>query len=161
MSLVSLQSDIIERRVRDGARVIFEDYTYFSERDERLSPKGEELAEIADSLDMTREKLIASRQWVQQTNKRCRERLAHEMTFVYTLNEPRDRVLNTQYLRKGQATKLAPVVPGDLLDLDGMYRGLLVCGTCIFVSELAIAEGLKRYEPSELLNGLIGERLAA
>ena len=58
---------------------------------DRLSPKGEELAEIADSLDMTREKLIAFRQWAQQTTKRCNERLAQEMTVLYTLNEPRDR----------------------------------------------------------------------
>jgi hypothetical protein len=152
---------MIERRVGNGARVIYEDYTYFAARDERLSPKGEELAEIADSLDMTREELIELRQWVQQTSKRCSERLAREMTFIFTLNEPRDRVLNTQYLTKGDAAKLAPVVPGDLLDLDGIFGGLIVCGSHIFVSESAVEDGLKRYGPVRLLNGLFDERLAA
>jgi hypothetical protein len=161
MSLVSLQSDIIERRVRDGARVTYEDYTYFAEQDKRLSPKGEELAESAESLGMTREKLISVRQWLQQTIEECRERLAQEMTLVYTLSEPRDRVLNAQYLTKAKAAELAPVVPGDLLDLDAMYGGLLVCGIHIFVSDLALEEGLKRYEPADLLNSLFEERRAA
>jgi hypothetical protein len=161
VSWVSLHSDIIERRVRDGARVVFEDYTYFAERDRRLSPKGEELAEMADSLGMTREKLISLRQWVQQTNKKCRERLAQEMTTVYTLSEQMD-VLSAQYVSKGNAAEITGVVaPGELLDLDCMYRGLLVRRGYIFVSELALEEGLKRYGPIELLNGLIDERMAA
>jgi len=161
MSWVSLQSDIVERRVRDGARVIFEDYTYFAKRDRRLSPKGEELAELAERAGMTRERLIALRQWVQQTNKKCRERLAQEMTMVYTLSEQID-VLSAQYLSKGEAAEMTGVVlPGELLDLDEIHRGLLVRGSYIFVSELALKKGLKRYGPVELLNGLIDERMAA
>ena len=69
MSLASSQADIIERRVQNGARVIFEDYTYYAERDCKLSPKGEELAEAAECFGMTREKLIALRQWHKKRRK--------------------------------------------------------------------------------------------
>jgi hypothetical protein len=162
MSLVSLEADIIERRVQDGARAIFENYTFYAANDSRLSPKGEELAETAEEFGMTREKLIAMRRWVQQVTKECNERLAREMTVMYTLNEPRDRVLAAQYLTKHDAAETArTVVPGDLLDLDDIYDGVLVRSTYIFVSEKAIEDGLERYEPEDLLNGLIHERAAA
>jgi hypothetical protein len=161
MSLVSLQGDIVERRVQDGARIIFENYTYLAERDRRLSPKGEELAEIAESLGITREKLISARQWIQQMNEECHERLAREMTTVYTLSEQVD-VVSAQLLSKGEAAEMTGVVtPGELLDLDDVYRSLLVRPHYIFVSESALERGLKRYGPIELLNGLIDERMAA
>lgn len=161
MSFVSLQSDIIDRRVRDGARIIFEDYTYFAERDRRLSPRGEELAEMAHSLGMSREKLIAIRRYVQQISKRCGERLEQEMTTVYALSEQLD-VLSAQFLSKGEAAEMTGVVmPGELLDLDDVYQGLLIRPGYIFVSETALEEGLKRYGPIEVLNGLIDERLPA
>ena len=66
-----------------------------------------------------------------------------------------------QYVSTGEAAEIAGTVPGDLLSLDDMYGGVLVRGSHIFVSELALEEGLKRYEPEALLNGLIHERLAA
>lgn len=162
MSLASLQADVIDRRIQNGARVIFEDYTYYAERDCRLSPQGEVLAELAERAGMTREELIAVRQWAQQTTKKSCERLAQEMTLVYTLNEQRDRVLAAQYVSKGEAAETTRIVlGGDLLDLDCIYGGLLVRGSYVFVSELAFEEGLKRYEPAALLNGLIEERLTA
>ncbi|WFU42220.1 hypothetical protein QA640_07020 [Bradyrhizobium sp. CB82] len=155
MSWVSLQSDIIERRGRDGARVIYEDYTYFAEHDRRLSPKGEELAEIAEGLGMTREKLIAMRKWMQETTKR----LVREMATVYTLNEQLD-IVKAQHLPKSEAAELTGVVvPGELLDLDDVYGGLLVRRGYIFVSDMAREHGLKKYGPVELLNGLIDEQL--
>jgi len=127
-----------------------------------LSPKGEELAETAEEFGMTREKLIAMRRWVQRVNKECTERLAREMTVMYTLNEPRDRVLAAQYLTKHDAAEAArTVAPGDLLDLDCVYGGVMVRGIYIFVSEDAIEDGLQRYAPEDLLNGLIHERAAA
>lgn len=161
MGLISLQADITERRAQNGARVIFEDYTYLAERDCKLSPKGEELAETAEFLEMTREKFIALRQWVQEISQRSRERLALEKTLIYTLNVPRDRVLAVQYVSTGEAAEIGRAVPGDLLSLDDYYGGLLVRGCYIFVSELALKEGLKKYEPESLLKGLFQERLAA
>jgi hypothetical protein len=162
MSLVSLEADIVERRVQDGARIIFENYTYFAPNDSRLSPRGEELAETAEEFGTTREKFIALRQWVQKVTKECHERLAREMTVMYTLNEPRDRVLAAQYLTKHDAAAIArTVVPGELLDLDDVYGGVMVRGTYIFVSEMAIEDGLTRYQPEDLLNGLIYDRTAA
>jgi hypothetical protein len=162
MGLPSLLSDIIERRAQNGARVVFEDYTYFAANDSKLSPKGEELAETAEEFGMTREKFIALRQWVQEISKSSRERLAREMTVMYTLNEPRDRVLSVEYLTKQDAAANArTVVPGELLDLDDVYGGVMVRGTYIFVSEKAVEDGLQRYAPDDLLNGLIHERAAA
>lgn len=162
MGFRSLQDDIIERRAENGARVIFETFGSFFSNDPRLSPRGEELAETAEELGMTREKLFYLRAWVQKVTRRSKERLAREMTVMYTLNEPRDRILAAKYLTKQEAAELAPtVVPGELLDLDEMYGGVMVRGRHIFVSEDAIADGLTRYEPEELLNGLIHERAEA
>lgn len=162
MGFKSLQDDVIERRAENGARVIFETYGCYFSNDLRLSPRGEELAETAEELGMSRRKLIFLRLWLQRVTRECEERLAREMTVMYTLNEPRDRILAAKYLTKQEAAELAPmVVPGELLDLDEMYGGVMVRGRHIFVSEDAIADGLTRYEPEELLNGLIHERAEA
>lgn len=162
MSLVSLEADIIERRVQDGARVVFENSPFFTPSDPGLSPKGEELVETAEEFGMTREKFIAFRRWMQRVTEECTERLAREMTLMCTLNEPRDRVLAAKYLTKHDAAEAArTVVPGELLDLDDVYGGVMVRGTYIFVSEKAIEDGLQRYTPEDLLDGLIHERAAA
>jgi hypothetical protein len=64
-----LLDHITERSAENGARALFENYTYLAANAFRLSPKGQELAETAEEFGMTREKLIARRQWVQETNK--------------------------------------------------------------------------------------------
>ena len=162
MGLPSYLDYITERRAENGARVIFENYTYLAANGSRLSPRGEELAEIAEEFGMTREKLISLRQLVQQINKECNERLASEKTLMYTLNEARDRILGIQYLTKHDAAEAArAVVPGDLLDLDDVYGGVMVRGAFIFVSDQAAEDGLQRYTPNDLLNGIIHERAAA
>ena len=51
--------------------------------------------------------------------------------------------------------------PCDLLDLDNLHGGMLVRAGYVFVSETAPTEGLRKYEPARLLNGLIEERQAA
>jgi hypothetical protein len=61
----------------------------------------------------------------------------------------------------GDAAQTSRAVPGDLLSLDDSYGGLLVSDRYVFVSDLAVQEGLKKYEPDALLNGLITEHLAA
>jgi hypothetical protein len=161
MSWVSYYGDITERQVQNGARVIFENYTYLARHDNKLSPKGEELAETAEFLEMSREKFIALRQWMQEISKTSRERMAQEKTLVYTLNESRDRVLAAQYVSTGEVAEIGRAVPGDLLSLDDSYGGLLVSGRYVFVSDLTVREGLKKYKPDALLNGLITEGLAA
>ncbi|KRR29112.1 hypothetical protein [Bradyrhizobium retamae] len=164
MSWVSYYGDITERQVQNGARVIFENYTHLARHNNnnKLSPKGKELAETAEFLEMSREKFIALRQWMQEISKTSRERLAQEETLVYALNESRDRVLAAQYVSTGEAAEISRAVPGDLLSLDDSYGGLLVSGRYVFVSDLVVQEGLRKYEPDDaLLNGLITERLAA
>src|ERR1700738_268102 len=121
MGLVSFKEDITEPRVQDRALIMFEDCTYYAESDCKLSPKGEELAEMAESLGTTRQKLTALRRWAQETTKTSLERLAREKTIIYTLNEPRDRVLNAQYVSTGEAAEIGRAVPGDLLSLDDVY----------------------------------------
>jgi hypothetical protein len=161
MSLVSYLADITERRAEHDARVIFEDFTYHARGDCRLSPKGEELAALAEEWGTSREKLIAMRQWAQRITKECEERLARELVVLFTLNEARDLVLGKQYITKGEAAEIAYTPGGDILDLDDIYGGLLVRGRYIFISETAVIDGLKRYEPDSLLNGLIHERAVA
>jgi hypothetical protein len=145
MSWVSYYGDITERQVQNGARVIFENYTYLAGHNDKLSPKGEELAETAEFFEMSREKFIALRHWMQEISKTNRERLAQEKTLVYTLNESRDRVLAAQYVSTGEAAEIGRAVPGDLLSLDDSYGGLLVSGRHVFVSDLTVQEGLKKY----------------
>jgi hypothetical protein len=101
------------------------------------------------------------RQWAQRITKECTERLAQEKTLVYTLNEPRDRVLAAHYVSTGEAAEIGRTVPGDLLSLDDYFGGFLVRGRYVFVSDSAFEEGLKKYQPEDLLNGLIAERSAA
>jgi len=161
MSRVSYLDDITERRAENRASVIFENYTYLAKSDRKLSPKGEELAETAEFFEMTREKFIQVRRLIQEESRICRERLAREKTLIYTLNEPRDRVLVVQYVSTGEAAEIGRAVPGDLLSLDDYYGGLLVRGRYVFVSDLAFEEGIKKYRPEDLLNGLIEERSAA
>jgi hypothetical protein len=161
MSLVSYLADITERRTENLASVVFEDYTYHAKGDCGLSPKGQELVELAEEWGTTREKLIAMRQWAQRITKECTERLAQEKTLIYTLNEPRDRVLAARYVSTGEAAEIGCAVPGDLLSLDDYFGGLLVQGRYVFVSDSTFEEGLKKYRPEDLLNGLIAERSAA
>ncbi len=162
MGLRSLQADIIDRRIENGARTTVEDYTFRAGYDYRLSPQGEALAELAEQAGMTRTKLIALRQWAQRMTKESNERLAREMTLVFTMNERRDRLLTCQYMRKGEASNTTrAVMGGDLLDLDVVYGGLLVRGVYVFVSDAAFERGLEKYGPDGLFNGLIDERLAA
>jgi hypothetical protein len=158
---VSYYGDITERQVQNGARVIFENYTYLAKSDNKLSPKGEELADTAEFFEMSREKFIALRHWMQEISKTSRERLAQEKTLVYRLNESRDRVLAAQYVTTGEAAEIGRAVPGDLLGLDDSYGGLLVSGRYIFVSDATVQEGLKKYKADALLKGLITERLTA
>jgi hypothetical protein len=128
MGLSSLLDTITERRVENNASVIFEDYTYLAKTNRKLSPKGEEIAETAEFLEMTWEKFISLRRWLQEISKKSRERLAQEKTLVYTLNEPRDRVVAAQYVSTGEAAEIGRAVPGDLLSLDDYFGGLLVQG---------------------------------
>jgi hypothetical protein len=161
MSLVSYLADITERRVRDGARFVFEDYTYRAKYDRKLSPKGQELVELADEWETTREKLIAMRQWMRRVTKECNERLAREKVVLCTLNEARDQVIRKQYITKDEASRIAPVPGGDILDLEDVYGGMLVRGRYLLISESAVVEGLKKYGSDDLINGLIKERADA
>ncbi len=161
MTRASHYDDILERRIENGAEILAGEHILYAIDDDRLSPKGEELAEAAQAFGTTRTKMFELRQLVAHINETCKERLSKEMTLVYTFNEPRDRVVAKGYMAKGEAAEMAgTVLPGDLLDLD-MYGGLLVRGRFVFISDKALARGLKAYGADALLNGLIKERLAA
>ncbi|KJC50003.1 hypothetical protein UB31_15150 [Bradyrhizobium sp. LTSP849] len=161
MSLVSYLADITERRVQDGAHIIFDDYNHVAKYDHKLSPQGQELVELAEEWGTTRQKLIEMRQWIKRITKACEERLALEKVVLCTLNEARDQVLRKQYMTKGEASKIAPMCGGEILDLEAAYNGLMVRGRYLLVSESAVIEGLKKYAPDDLLNGLIKERTSA
>ena len=92
---------------------------------------------------------------------RGHERLAREKVVLCTLNEARDRVLRKQYVTKAEASKITPICGGEILDLEAVYNGLMVRGRYLLVSESAVVEGLKKYAPDDLLNGLIKERTSA
>jgi hypothetical protein len=161
MGLASLQADIVDRRSQNGARLIFEDQYPHGHSKPNLQGDST-LTAAAEALGMTPAKLIALRKWVTRVTKECNERLSREMTLVYTLNEQRTRVLAVKYMPKGEAAEMAKVVPGgELLDLDHLYGGMLVRCGYVFVSEALLREGLRKYAPPALLNGLIEERRAA
>ncbi len=156
MSLVSLQADINDRQLENGARIVFEYQRPSGDRSNaRFDPR---LIASARSLDMEPEELFDLRRWLRRMTKESTERLLREMAAVYTLNEPRDIVLKTEYLTMMQVSKRYPIPGGDLLSLDDSYGGLLVSGRYIYVSEAAIADALNRYAPGDLLNGMIKER---
>lgn len=161
MGAVSFRGDVVDRRIEHAARITVDDYVQYVKLDHRLSPKGEELEEMARDLGMTRAGLIELRKWAQQVTRTSKERLAREMTLLYTLNAKRDRILGAQYLIKAAAADVASVVPGDLLDLDEIYGGLMVQGVYVLVSDQTLARGLRKYRPEALLGGLIAERAAA
>src|SRR5438046_2007951 len=74
MGWVSFQADIIERRVQDEARIIFEDQ-YPVGNFTVSAQANSELASSAQALGMTQEKLIALREWLQRVGKESKERL--------------------------------------------------------------------------------------
>ncbi|MCA1396113.1 hypothetical protein [Bradyrhizobium sp. BRP56] len=158
MSLVSLQADINDRQLENGARIVFEYQHPFGDRSNaRFDPQ---LIASARSLDMEPEELFDLRRWFRRVTKESTQRLLREMAAVYTLNEPRDIVLKTEYLTMMQVSERYPIPGGDLLSLDDSYCGLLLSGRYIYVSEAAIADALNRYAPADLLNGMIEERCA-
>jgi len=162
MSLVSLQADINERRLENDAIIVFEDQ-YAARKRQSAARFDPQLIAAAKSMDMTPEELFDLRRWIRRVTKECKERLAREMTLVYTLNEPRDRVLEVELTSKMKAADKYPIPGGDLLDLEGIYGGVLVRGQRIYVSQAAFEQAATRYEndPVAILNGLIAERCAA
>jgi hypothetical protein len=160
MSLVSLQADINDRRLENGAAIVFEDQ-YPARKRQAAAQFDPKLTAQLKFLDMTPDELIELRKWARCVVKKSTERLLREMTLVYTLNEPRDRVTGVEFISKMQAADKYPIAGGELLDLDCIYGGLLVRARNVYVSETAVADALDRYEPAHLLNGLIGERHAA
>lgn len=159
MSRISLLDDILDRRIENGALITVEGYARRASADNRLSPEGEKLAEIADSLDMTRHELINMRKWFRKITNECNKRLQEEKTALFTLNESRDRVIGFQLVTKAEAASSTVIVPGTLLDLDTLFGGLLVQGVHIYISEEVFDQGLQKYG-SGVLKGLIDERLA-
>jgi hypothetical protein len=162
LGLASLESDIAERRIQNEARILFE-YQY-PQGYADLDSGGDdpELVATAQSLGMTPARLIDLRQWVQRMTKECNERLSREKTLVYTVNESRTQVLAVQLMSKHDAAKMTKVVSGELLDLDSVYGGMLICDGYAFVSEQTVMGRLREYDhPVALLNALIEELRAA
>lgn len=54
MSRVSLQADIIDRRIQNEAQVTFDNLTHRAKTDNRLSLQGQKIAELTDAVEMTR-----------------------------------------------------------------------------------------------------------
>lgn len=153
MALAKHQEEIIERRGRNGARIVYE-YQY---------PHGNaDDTRSANPFGYTPEKMAELRAFVRKVTQECEERLSKEMTLVYKLNDERTCAFPLGYMTKGEAAGKAPVVlGGELLDLDNMYGGLLVRHGYIFVSDAKLEHGLRRYPRESLLSGLIDEKLAA
>jgi hypothetical protein len=159
MAFPKYREDDLDRRIENSAAILDEYQPSLTEIDRRASsPQGEStLASMAEAVRMTQAELIAMREWVQSVIKECDERLSREMTLVYRLNEQRTRVLAVKYMSKGEAAEWAKAVPpGELLGLDSVYGGMLLCDSYVFVSERTLAEGLREYASAPaLLNGLI------
>ncbi len=122
MGLASLQADIINHRIENRAAVLDEYQPSFTQGDWRAS-QGVTLGwrPIRPAV------LIAARELLDRLSKECAERLAREMTLVYSLNEQRSRVQAVHYLSKGEAAEMTKaVMGGELLDLDCGYGGMLL-----------------------------------
>lgn len=154
MALAKHYEEIIERRARNGARVIFE-YQHSSKPFSGGDTTG------APSPAVSR--IIALRAWMRRVTKECNERLAREMTAVYKLTKldgHRVEASPVGYMTKGEAAKLVRrVVPGELLDLDN-YGGMFVRADHLFISEGRFMEGIERYG-DDVLEGLLREKKAA
>jgi hypothetical protein len=161
MGYASLQGDIVERRSENNARVIFDDLNVPPVFGQPINKEDPKIAKMAKALNMTPAELIAAREWIQRVTKECNERLAREMTMVFRLSKDYSRIVEARYLSKAEASEYGLVIGGDLLDLDARYGGMLVRSGYVFISEKLLAEGLSKYEPADLLNGLIAERKAA
>ena len=80
--------------------------------------------------------------------------------LIFKLNEQRTRALPVGFLAKGEAAKRLGVFEFELLDLDN-YGGMFVRADHLFISETKVVDGLRRYAPEALLNGLLNERQCA
>ncbi len=159
MGLISLQADINERRLENGASVVFEDqYPVRYRSNAKFAP---ELIRAAQSLDITPDELFELRKWIRREINDATERLNREMAVVYTLNAARDRTTGAEFITKMEASEKYPIAGGDLLDLDYLYGGMFVREGFIFISEAAFMDATDRYEPADILNGMFAERSAA
>jgi hypothetical protein len=126
-----------------------------------LAPSDPDEA-TARKLGMTPEKLREVRAWVQKTTKECNERLAREKVLVFKLNEQRTLMTTIGYMTKDEASKVAWIAGGELLDLDDLYGGMFVRADHFFISENKLLDAERRYgsglELGVLIDYLLSER---
>jgi hypothetical protein len=163
MGLISLAADIADAQLEKGARGYIDPFIFPEQRRAEPARSSDPDEEAAQRWNMTPQKLRELRLFIQQTNKECEERLAREKVLVYKLNEQRTWMTPVGYITKGEAANVVRwVVPGELLDLDGLYGGMFIRADHLFISENLILDGLQRHGSNitagNLVNRLIDER---
>jgi hypothetical protein len=158
MALAKYYEDIIERRGENRARIEFE---YQCPQNVRPTvPNGRKPRADAFVPLISREEVIALREWNRRALKEWEERSSREKVVLFELNEQR-QVVKVSYLTKGEAAELTGVGGGELLSLDSYYGGIVSCFGYIFASDDLVADGLRRYganvAPVALMNALIDE----
>jgi hypothetical protein len=139
MGLVSKQADEIDRRI-ETARV-----SYSSTSILKATSGGRR-----KTPSLSRQPKLGERHRRNWLPSESAFRLSQQKTFVYTLNKQRTNLLAVQYMSKGDAAETKFVWGDDLLHVDDWYRGILVRGQHVFLSERTVAEGLYKHGPAEL-----------
>lgn len=158
MGFISLDDDIRERRIENKALLIEEALRYRAAADNRLSPAGEDARERADALGMSRSEFIRMRDCFHRITAESNARLASESAYVFTLDRELTKLLKVVHVTKLQASEMAHLVPGDVLDIDNSYGGLMVQRNFVVASESFVLSVLDRFGPTNLLNNLFRER---
>jgi hypothetical protein len=151
MALAKYYEDIVDQRRANGVAIMF-DYQHPQENIRRAALTGSSECHL-----MPPSELAEIRLWLQQENKECEERLAREQMLIFKLNEQRTKALPVGFLPKREAAKTIGVFKFELLELDN-YGGMFVRADHLFISQTKVVEGLRRYAPEALLNGLLNER---
>jgi hypothetical protein len=163
MGYASCLEHDVERRGQNRAAIEFEfQHPQTSIKRAVQTESSTERLRSADTFEpfMSREEVIAVREWCRRATQECNERLSREKVLLFKLNEQR-QVLKVEYLTKGEAAEITGVGGGQLLDLDGLHDGVLSWFGYLFASDDLVEDGLQRYgtnvAPVALMNALIGE----
>lgn len=147
MALAKHHEEIIERRSRNGALIVYE-YQH-SSGDRRA-------AEPRSPLDLSPEKWAEVRAFVHEINERCKQRYATEMTLLYKLNKERTIATGIGFMTKGEASEIADgVLSCEILDLDNVYGGIMVRADYLFISKAKLEAGLLKHGTGLTLNDLL------
>lgn len=147
------EKDVIGRRLENRARVVNE---YQPMQSNSASPEKHQPTLCHISFE-ERARLL---EFIDQINKKCRERMAREKVLVYKLEQMADGVLvaySLDWMTKADADKniRAGVAGGELLDLDPVYIGILYRKYYLFLSENALTRSIDEFGPDVDLMTLV------